>query len=236
MLATIGAAIAPGIALLSYFYLKDKYQSEPISMVVRSFIYGVLLVFPIMVIQYAIEEEFDPGMVMQAFVISALLEEFFKWFIVYYTAYQHVAFDEHYDGIVYAVAVSLGFATMENFLYLWTHGLDHAVMRALLPVSGHALFAVAMGYYLGKSKFILRRSTRITLLLYSVGLPVLLHGIYNIILLYGQDRWMWLMIPFMAGLWIYSLHRVARASNSPPVGQEYKYQTRRESKSETRSI
>ncbi len=229
MLATIGAAIAPGIALLSYFYLKDKYQSEPISMVVRSFIYGVLLVFPIMVIQYAIEEEFVPGLVMHAFFISALLEEFFKWFIVYYTAYQHVAFDEHYDGIVYAVAVSLGFASMENFLYLWTHGLNHAFLRALLPVSGHALFAVAMGFYLGKSKFTSRRKTRVKLLLYSIGLPVMIHGIYNTILLYGQDRWMWLMIPFMALLWIYSLHRVARASNSPPVGQQYNYQTRRES-------
>ena len=119
MLVILSAGIAPGLALLSYFYLKDHYETEPISVVLKAFLYGVCLVFPIMFLQYVLDAEgvfttdFDT-----AFLSAALLEEFFKWFILMVAIYQHIAFDEPYDGIVYGAAVSLGFATMENTLYL----------------------------------------------------------------------------------------------------------------------
>lgn len=216
MVATIGAAIAPGIALLSYFYLRDRFESEPIHMVVRSFFYGILLVFPLMVVQFAVNDEFAIGSFGQAFIVNGLLEEFFKWFVVYYTAYKHVAFNEHYDGIVYAVAVSLGFATMENFIYLWSNGLSIAFMRAILPVSGHALFAVTMGYYLGKGKFTALPGKKARLLMLSVLFPVVLHGMYDWILLSGIRHVLWVMAVFMVSLWIFSLRRVTRASVTPP--------------------
>ena len=54
---------------------------------------------------------------------------------------------------LYGASVSLGFATVENILYLLSFGIDTAFIRALLPVSSHALFGVVMGYYLGKAKF-----------------------------------------------------------------------------------
>ncbi|MEI2472633.1 PrsW family glutamic-type intramembrane protease, partial [Peribacillus frigoritolerans] len=117
MLVMLSAAIAPGLALLSYFYLKDQYETEPISVVVKTFIFGVFLVLPIMFIQYVLETEHILNTdLANAFLWAALLEEFFKWFILIYVIYQHVAFDEPYDGIVYGAAVSLGFATMENIL------------------------------------------------------------------------------------------------------------------------
>ncbi|MCS0543198.1 PrsW family glutamic-type intramembrane protease, partial [Aeromonas veronii] len=89
-MAVITAGLAPGLALLSYFYLKDKYEAEPILMVFRIFIFGALLVFPIMFIQYVlgVEEVFKHSF-SQAFLRVALLEEFFKWFILFYTVYQH---------------------------------------------------------------------------------------------------------------------------------------------------
>ncbi|MGC7950656.1 PrsW family glutamic-type intramembrane protease, partial [Bacillus sp. II_CA] len=67
--------------------------------------------------------------------------------------YNHVEFDDPYDGILYGASISLGFATIENVLYLLSFGLDTAFMRALLPVSSHALFGVVMGYYYGRAKF-----------------------------------------------------------------------------------
>lgn len=57
MLVMLSAAIAPGLALLSYFYLKDQYETEPISVVVKTFLFGVFLVLPIMFIQYVLETE-----------------------------------------------------------------------------------------------------------------------------------------------------------------------------------
>ncbi|BAU28921.1 RsiW-degrading membrane proteinase PrsW (M82 family) [Aneurinibacillus soli] len=207
MLATMGAAIAPGIAILSYFYLKDKYEIEPLHMVVKMFIIGLLLVFPVMVVQFGFQEELQLGVFAQSYVLAGFLEEFFKWFIIYYTVYQHVEFDEPYDGIVYAVAVSLGFATLENFFYLREHGgAAAAFYRALLPVSGHGLFGVLMGYYFGKAKFSVGRTRRRLYLVISLALPVMLHGTYDFILLMQQPIWPWLMVPFMLFLWLLALN------------------------------
>jgi protease PrsW len=208
MLTIISAGIAPGLALLSYFYLKDEYDTEPLSLVFRTFMFGVILVFPIMFIQYVFEVE---GMVktkfVEAFLVSGLLEEFFKWFIVYYSIFDHKEFDEPYDGIVYSASVSLGFATLENILYLFSHGVQFAITRALLPVSSHALFAVIMGFYLGKAKFKEHKKKYIFL---SFFIPFLLHGLYDYILL-TQEKWMYYILPFMIILWWIALRKVKQA-------------------------
>lgn len=182
MVSIIFASLAPSMALLCFFYLKDQYNSEPIGMVFRSFILGAILVFPVIVLQYAFQEEgLLLGPFSEAFISAALFEEFFKWFILFYTAYKHVQFNQHYDGIVYGVSISLGFAAMENVFYLLANGVDQAFIRALLPVSSHALFGVIMGYYLGKAKFSLK-GKKGKLLVLSLLIPWLLHGTYDYIL------------------------------------------------------
>jgi protease PrsW len=212
MVGIIFASLAPSLALLCFFYLKDKYNSEPIGMVFRSFIFGALLVFPVLVIQYAFKVEgllIDP--LSQAFISAALFEEFFKWFILFYTAYKHAEFNQHYDGIVYGVSVSLGFATIENVFYLFAFGVDQAFIRALLPVSSHALFGVIMGYYLGKAKFS-NKAQKQKLLLFSLLIPWLLHGIYDYIL-YVHVYWIYIMLPFMIFLWWLALKKVKLANS-----------------------
>ncbi|WNC17226.1 glutamic-type intramembrane protease PrsW [Brevibacillus brevis] len=211
MIAMIGAAVAPGIAILSYFYLRDSLEPEPISMVIRSFIFGVLLVIPVMVIQYIMQNEWNwrDGIVAEVFQ-SAVVEEFFKWMVIFFTAYKHVEFDEPYDGIVYAVAVSLGFATLENLFYLIINGMDIALWRALLPVSSHALFAVWMGYYLGLAKFSKSAVKERVFLWVSVALPIGLHALYNAIFLSVQN-WLVVIVPFMLILWWQGLKKVQRA-------------------------
>lgn len=206
MLGILSAGIAPGLALLSYFYLKDEYESEPISMVLRAFVFGAILVFPIMFIQYVLQtENVVQSDLVYAFFSTSLLEEFFKWFILFYTVYQHVVFDEPYDGIVYGAAVSLGFATAENIFYLVANGLEHAIGRALLPVSSHALFGVIMGYYLGKGKFNTEKQYKWIAL--SLFLPFLLHGIYDYILI-SFEHWLLFILPFMVFLWWLALRKV----------------------------
>ncbi|UPO86437.1 glutamic-type intramembrane protease PrsW [Niallia sp. Man26] len=208
MLAILSAGIAPGLALLSYFYLKDQYESEPIALVFRAFITGALLVFPIMFIQYVLRvEEAVPSHLLNSFVTTSLLEEFFKWFILFFTAYQHIEFDEPYDGIIYGVSISLGFATVENILYLVANGVEYALGRALLPVSSHALFGVIMGYYLGKGKFTMPKSKWI---FYSLIVPFILHGIYDYILTF-QKNWLLFITPFMLFLWWLGLRKVKMA-------------------------
>lgn len=218
MISIIFASLAPSLALLCFFYLKDNYNSEPLGMVFRSFIFGVLLVFPVLVIQYAFQEE---GLLIsplsQAFISAALFEEFFKWFILFYTVYKHAEFNDPYDGIVYGVSVSLGFATMENVFFLLAYGVDLAFIRALLPVSSHALFGVIMGYYLGKAKFGEIRQQR-KLLFFSLLIPWVLHGIYDYIL-YVQRYWIYMMLPFMIFLWWLALKKV-KLANKKMVNDE----------------
>ena len=89
-----------------------------------------------------------------AFAISAGVEELVKWFVLYHIIYNHTEFDEPYDGIVYAVAISLGFATVENVLYAIYQPATFGTLlvRALLPVSGHALVRGYDGVLFGKSQ------------------------------------------------------------------------------------
>ncbi|MGG6431418.1 glutamic-type intramembrane protease PrsW [Anoxybacillus sp. D401a] len=210
MWAIISAGIAPGLALLSYFYLKDEYETEPLSLVLRMFLYGTFLVFPLMFIQHVLKvEHMLPNAFVEAFLSTSLLEEFFKWFVFYYAIYDHREFNEPYDGIVYGVSVSLGFATLENILYLFANGVEFAVTRALLPVSSHALFGVIMGFYLGRAKFGLPKKEKNYIWL-SFLLPFLFHGIYDYILL-TQERWIYYMLPFMIFLWWLALRKVKLA-------------------------
>lgn len=211
MFSVISAGIAPGFALLSFFYLKDEYESEPIFDVLRVFFLGTILVFPIMFIQYVldVEQVFDHDLT-KAFISAALLEEFFKWFILYFAVYKLITFDEHYDGIVYGVSLSLGFATAENILYLFANGLEVAVGRALLPVSSHAIFGVIMGYYMGKGKFSEDGNGMRKAIGYSLLIPILLHGFYDYILLLGSF-WYKVIVPFMIFLWWLALRKVKKA-------------------------
>lgn len=208
MFILLTVAIAPGLALFSYFYLRNEMKTEPRKTLLQSFVYGAAITFPILFIQYVLTEE---GVFLNPFVqhvlFTSVLEEFFKWFLLYLAIYHHVEFDDPYDGILYGASISLGFATVENILYLLSFGVDTAFMRALLPVSSHALFGVVMGYYLGKSKFTERTRKYLWLAFLA---PVLLHIMYNGILML-QDAWLYVMIPFMLFLWTFALRKVKMA-------------------------
>ncbi|MCT4786724.1 glutamic-type intramembrane protease PrsW [Exiguobacterium aestuarii] len=210
MIAIALSAVAPGLALLSYFYLRHELEAEPLGYVIRSFVAGAVLVFPIMFIQYAfVEERVLTGPFWQAYVTTALLEEFFKWFMIYYTIYIHKVFDDYYDGILYAVACSLGFATLENFLYLWVYdSLEIAIWRAILPVSGHALFAVVMGYCLGRAKHSVRERVWLFMAIFSA---TVIHGTFDLILILEPDHKLPAVL-YIVILWMVALLLV-RAAN-----------------------
>ncbi|SET53372.1 glutamic-type intramembrane protease PrsW [Paenibacillus sp. NFR01] len=216
LLSVISSAVAPGLALLTFFYLKDKYDQEPLHMVVKVFLLGLLIVFPVMIIQRGLMLGLHSGPYVESFLISSGVEECLKWFVLYHMIYNHTEFDEPYDGILYAVAISLGFATIENVMYAWySHAsFGSMLLRALLPVSGHAMFGVVMGYHMGRAKF--SGGSRRGILLVSLLLPWLWHGIYDFILNTMTIYWIWFIVPLMAILWYGNMGKVARANNRSP--------------------
>lgn len=210
MLILLSVAIAPAVALLSYLYLRREIAEEPSRLLLHTFIYGAILTFPILFIQHVFQEEkvFSSLFVHQVLITSAL-EEFFKWLILVMAIYKHVDFDDPYDGIMYGASVSLGFATVENILFLLNFGVDHAFLRALLPVSSHALFGVVMGYYLGRAKFSHMRKENVVIA-YAFFAAFILHTAYNSILMI-QGVNLLLMGPFMLFLWLSGLSKVKKA-------------------------
>ncbi|WP_028783057.1 glutamic-type intramembrane protease PrsW [Thalassobacillus devorans] len=215
MISLFTLAIAPVAAIMTFVYFNKRIELEPLPLIFRTFMLGALLVLPIMFIQYAFQVE---GLLQspysQSFILAGLLEEFIKWFIFLFAVYQHREFDHPYDGIIYGVAISLGFATVENIIYLLANGTQYAWGRAVFPVSSHALFGILMGYYIGKAKF--NTYYKKLCLLLALLIPVGLHGLYDMILSTTANAWIYLMIPFMAVLWYIGIRKINLANHNYP--------------------
>lgn len=210
MIILLTVAIAPSLALFSYFYLRDQFSQEPSKLLFQSFVYGAVLTFPILFIQYVFSAEEVFTLPFTQFVLfPSAVEEFFKWLVLLIAVYRHVDFEDPYDGILYGASVSLGFATVENILYLLEFGLEVAFIRAFLPVSSHALFGVVMGYYLGRAKFSTGNEGR-KWLFWALATSLVLHLIYNTTVYYNNNV-LYGAIPFMLFLWWFGLRKVKQA-------------------------
>jgi RsiW-degrading membrane proteinase PrsW (M82 family) len=164
----------------------------------------------------------EPAKLFDAFILSALTEELCKWVLLVAAVYRWREFNEPLDGLLYGVALALGFATLENFYFLNRLGLAIAWQRAVLAVPAHALFGGAMGYYVGRAKFgpkFLR--TRNPRRLFDAGLslvvPSLFHGAYDYALHHRISWKMWAAVTILSlGFWGFVLRRVYRAQRSSP--------------------
>jgi protease PrsW len=210
------SAVAPAVALLIVIYRLDRRNPEPFWLLLRLYVLGMLSVLPILLIGTILSylnmfQFFDTDInnFYSAFIIAGFTEEIFKWIIVFLVAYKHKAYDEPLDGIVYSVFVSLGFATVENILYVLEGSYSVAIMRALLSVPAHMLFAVAMGYYLSMSKFVSDGKNAI-FVLKSLIVPMILHGTYNYLLMTRFKLLLLLFIPYVLWMWKFNLKKIKK--------------------------
>jgi RsiW-degrading membrane proteinase PrsW (M82 family) len=180
-------ALAPVFAIIVYIYSKDKYEKEPKKLLFFSFLFGAILSIFISSILYLVFDVMLPHpkefsiwhQFIKAFFIVALIEEFSKYVIVRFYAQPKKDFNEPFDGIIYAVMVSMGFAAVENILYVFEGGLETAIWRAFTAVPAHATFGVLMGYFMGKAKFSKNKALwNLTGLLVAI----LFHGSYDFFL------------------------------------------------------
>lgn len=187
----LALAIAPGIAICIFIYFKDKYNKEPLGLLLLSFFMGMLAIIPAIVIQLIftgrVEHWMGEGIFYTAvfsYLIVALSEEGSKFLAVRILPYRRKSFDDPFDGIVYAVMVSMGFATLENIGYVLQHGFGTGILRMFLSVPAHATFGVLMGYHMGLAKFdTVNRSRHIILAIFW---PVLFHGTFDFFLFLGN--------------------------------------------------
>lgn len=192
-LLIILAALLPAILLWLNIWKKDT-QKEPTSWLVKAVLWGVAICIPVALVEGGLEAllfgaDGKPSSLMgsttQAFVVAALPEETFKLFALWMVLRKNPYFDEHFDGIVYAVCVGLGFAAFENVLYLFSYDewVSVAIVRSLLAVPGHYAFAILMGYYYSVYHFV-DHSPKVAACVLLV--PVLAHGAYDSIAMSGM--------------------------------------------------
>ncbi|MFM7730836.1 MAG: PrsW family glutamic-type intramembrane protease [Flavobacteriales bacterium] len=183
------ASLAPGVIIMYLIYRHDL-EKEPIKMLIKAFSGGIGSIFLSLCISIplglALKPEGISSAGFDAFLGAALPEELAKWLIFYWIIRSSKHFDQYYDGILYAIFISMGFALVENLLYVFAGGMGVAVMRAVLSVPGHMLFAIPMGYYFSLSRFEQGPKATIHLAL-SIAIPVLLHGLFDFLLMYAAQ-------------------------------------------------
>lgn len=220
-------AVIPVVIICTYIYMKDK-NKEPGHLLVKLFGLGIASCFLVLIVssivfkilpfmQNEVEQMSFFEVMAYAFIGVGLIEESCKWFMTYKGAYSNKEYDEVYDGIVYAVYVSLGFAFFENLLYvLGNQSISIGISRGLLAVPGHACDAVFMGYYLSLAKVYSykgnKEQERKNLVL-SILVPTILHGIYDFCLFSQMDLFLLTFFVFVITLYILSIKKIKQLSS-----------------------
>lgn len=185
----IFAAIIPALALLYFIYRKDKYEKEPVSQLIKGFIFGALAVFASLLVSipflaiglYPAEATTIGGHLRTALFSAAVPEELAKFFFLWLLLRNNRHFNEYVDGIVYAVCVGMGFAAIENIGYLFSNFNNWAsvgIVRAIFSIPGHFFFAVAMGYFYSTARFGNPGKSKLNYIL-AITVPILLHAAFD---------------------------------------------------------
>lgn len=184
----LAAATLPSMTIAYWIYQQDTHEKEPKTMLLWAFLCGCASTIPAIIGQTFFKHLENHDSLLQtaifAFGVVALTEELSKYLLLRRFIYPKKDFNEPIDGIVYGVMVGLGFATLENVLYVFNadgDGLSTALGRAFTAVPAHAAFGVLMGAYIGLAKFFPEKRTVYTLI--GVGLAIFFHGAYDFFLM-----------------------------------------------------
>ncbi len=215
------AAVLPGIFLMRYIYSKDKLDSEPKGLLLKLFILGVIstacAMFTEQIGMYILditEYSFTEKLIMN-FVVIALSEEGFKYLVLRSATWRSPEFNYQFDGVVYAVFVSLGFAVWENILYVFSYGMGVAFVRAFTSIPGHACFGVLMGAFYGAAKKFENRGNMERSRLFrrlAVLVPIVAHGSYDLFLSLDSSFGWILFVVLIAALYFFGFQLVKALS------------------------
>ncbi len=226
--AYILAAVLPAFFLLRYVYRHDTVEKEPMGLLVKLLVLGVVSALGAMVLEAfgetvlnALVDRGSPVYTaLLAFLVVALAEEGMKFLLLKRGTWRSPHFNYRFDGIVYAVFVSLGFAAFENIQYVFHYGLSVALPRALLAIPGHMSFAVFMGVFYGRAKLCeaygdargIRRNFRLGYLS-----AVFLHGVYDTCAMTGTTAATVVFVVFIVVMYaaVYRLIKRESAMDSP---------------------
>ena len=214
-------AILPGILISVGIFWVDKYEREAVVPLVVCFGLGALATWPAVQVEIITFQQLGPhrhqawATFLLAFAAISCNEELWKAVVLMVAAFPYRFFNEPLDGVVYAVLVAMGFATMENILYAYRFGFDTIIVRAFTAVPAHLVFAVVIGYFAGLAKFNPQR--RSLLLAQGFGLAMLLHGAYDVLIIQRWSDWLLVLATLSLYLSLFFCSRLVQIhlENSP---------------------
>lgn len=220
-------AVLPAVVLMVYIFRKDSVEHEPLGLLGALFLGGCVSVLPVifceLIADALLQTIFGNGITyafMENFFGVALMEEGWKLIFLLLIAWRSKHFDYLFDGIVYAVFVSLGFAAVENIMYVtgqdsFANGVALAGTRALLSVPLHCFCGVFMGFFLGHAKNAkvngnigAYRHARFM----TIAIPVFIHGFYDFCLSVNSDLLFAAFFVFVIAIYIYAFRRVKQSA------------------------
>lgn len=205
------------ICFLIYFIDKEK---EPFMLLIKLLFLGMLSCIPIIIFELLLERYFPINYEINYFVLFinifisvAMIEEFFKLLFTYLFCFNHHAFNNLYDMIIYATFVSMGFAFVENIFYLVSvsNAATIGILRALFSIPGHACFGIVMGYYLGMAKLCIINGISKKSKLYSflsLLIPTLMHTFYNFCLFTNNSIFLTLFVVYIIIIYVICFRKV----------------------------
>jgi RsiW-degrading membrane proteinase PrsW (M82 family) len=217
-------SLAPVAIIAGYIWFRDKYEREPIRMLFFSLLAGAAIVIPVVMIENLISipgegMEGLPAAAWKSFAVAGFTEELFKYLALFLLIWKSREFNDKYDGIVYGTFISLGFAAVENILYVFSEGYPTGLVRAFTAVPAHAIFGITMGFYFGLAKFYPRKRKEFQWKAFLI--PFLSHGIYDFILMTGIE-WLWIVfVAFLVFLYISAFRRMKRLSDASFFNTDY---------------
>lgn len=214
---TVYIAIIPSLLLCLYIYYMDTVEKEPLRLLFTLFFIGVLLTIPASFFEQIIinSAKLDYTKIKDSFILSyfaiALVEEGYKFLALFFASWKNKEFNHKYDAIVYAVFISLGFATLENIEYIRNNSLNIALYRGIISVPAHAFYAISCGFFLGlaKEKAINKQNIKKVLYLFlAFFIPIILHGTFDFLILLENSIAFWIFFSFVAGLYLLAFYLV----------------------------
>ena len=199
-------AFLPGLLVCVLVYWLDKYEREPFLPLALAYLAGAAVTIPSVLIQkwaFSADLGHFPKAIetlLVAFGAVSLNEEIFKLLALLLVAYPWSFFNEPMDGIVYSVVVAMGFSCIENLAYAYEFGMSTALVRIVTAVPAHLVFAVIVGFYAGKAKFLGKAKEQAKKIAKGFLWAVFFHGLYDFLILQNWTEWLYLLA--VVGLYV----------------------------------
>ena len=224
MIILLAAAVLPAAFLLYRVYKMDTIEKEPWAILRKLLLWGALSGIPAALVESlltgVVQNLLQEGTLLYnfvfGFVVAALVEESFKFFFLYKFTFKSPHFNYRFDGVVYAVFVSMGFAILENILYVFQGGLGVALSRALLALPLHAACGVYMGIAYGQQKVnsLYKPASFGAVARACLPVPILIHGFYDSCAFSAEKYPIFLLVfvVFVILVFILTLRQLKKAS------------------------